>query len=117
MPNLDFTYIPEPQPDHSPTTKVVLGASVNLAEDAMACARLCYQIKQRPVAEWKEAIQAAPETLRERLRGLLVREWEEARERHRTAQARSDREQAGKASPAGDAALAELAKKLGVGRG
>jgi hypothetical protein len=101
-------------PDHAPVHKTALGAPVNLAADATEAARIGFEIKQRPVAEWKDAIQNASEPLRERVRLYLVHEWQLMKERHQRDSVRLRRESdGGKKTPAGDEALAALAKRFG----
>lgn len=97
-----------------PTTHTNLGTPQNLGQPAMDAARIAYQIKQTPVESWKQAIADAPEALRERVRAILLREWEERKGRAEVAARAQRRASGGHQSAAGDRALAELAKKLGV---
>lgn len=107
----DGTCTPTPVPPVQHT--VAIGSRTNPGETAIAAARLANQIKPRPVAEWKQAIADAPESLRECLREYLACEYRARQSRAKVEQERAERAKRGKKSSAGDEALATLSKKFG----
>lgn len=121
MQNPDFRFEGFLQPDGSVTPtpspgvvhKVNLGTHVNVAAPIMEAHRLAHLIKQKPVGEWKQAILDAPQEHQERIRGVLVKEWEQRKGQAERAANQRRRESGGHHCAAGDAALAELAKKFG----